>query len=426
MLYPSIPSYRASVAAAWTAVGLTEEMENAVELSDGVPLPGQAASVSNQVKHCYVTGVMYGETVMCSLAGFDGDADLYMSTNGFAHPSAHIPVNSCTSITAGSNEQCTSFPVTTDTSSVYGAVHASTPYSDLSVTCTVNDPPIVLVVNGSPLGNQVLLLKSSVKFYKLSAIQAGDHVSVSLSGGTAGDADLYVAYGQLPKISDGSWDCRSWNLGSSEACSLTSDRDSDTYIMVHAYNSNSEYTLSGRSATSSALTNSVVTTLFSSTEVGRLWDFRLSGIPRGYRVNCNLVGGAGGDADLFVRFDSPAKTSTKSDVNACTSARLGNSIEVCTTSTGAASANAVAFASVYTTSAFSNLSLKCSTTCTALNKGCSSTDGCWRSTTSTPIVCEGVTAATKTCKYCRPKGQLVSRASQCCSGRRSTRTKQCI
>jgi Thermolysin metallopeptidase, alpha-helical domain len=29
MLYPSIPSYRASVAAAWTAVGLTEEMGNA-------------------------------------------------------------------------------------------------------------------------------------------------------------------------------------------------------------------------------------------------------------------------------------------------------------------------------------------------------------------------------------------------------------
>jgi hypothetical protein len=168
--------------------------------------------------------------------------------------------------------------------------------------------------------------------------------------------------------------------------------------MVHAYNSNSEYTLSGRSATSSALTNSVATTLFSSTEVGRLWDFRLSGIPRGYRVNCILVGGAGGDADLFLRFNSPAETSTKSNVNACTSARLGNSIEGCTTSTGAASTNAVAFASVYTTSAFSNSSLKCSTACTALNKGCSSTYGCCRSTTSTPIVCEGVTAATKTCK----------------------------
>jgi hypothetical protein len=106
MLYPSIPSYRASVAAAWTAVGLTEEMENAVELSDGVPLPGQAASVSNKVKHYYISGVMYGETVTCSLAGFDGNPDLYVSTNGFAHPSTHIPVNSCTSVTPGANEQC--------------------------------------------------------------------------------------------------------------------------------------------------------------------------------------------------------------------------------------------------------------------------------------------------------------------------------
>jgi heme A synthase len=147
--------------------------------------------------------------------------------------------------------------VTTGTSSVYVAVHANTPFSDMSVTCTVNDPPIVSVVNGSPLGNQVLPLKNSVKFYRLSAIQAGDQVSVSLSGGTAGDADLYVAYGQLPKISDGRWDCRSWNLGSSEACLFTSDWDSDIYIMVHAYNSNSAYTLSGRSSTSSALTNSV-------------------------------------------------------------------------------------------------------------------------------------------------------------------------
>jgi Zn-dependent metalloprotease len=426
MLYPSIPSYRASVAAAWSAVGLTEEMENAVELTDGVPLLGQAAGVSNQVKHYYLPGVVYGETVTCSIAGSIGDANLYVSTNGFAHPSTLSPVNSCTSDTPGSNEQCTTFPVTLNTASVYVAVKASTPFSGLSVTCAVNDPPIVSVVNGSPLGNQVLPLKNSVRFYKLSAIRAGDQVSVSLSGGTAGDADLYVAYGRLPKISDGTWDFRSWNLGSSELCSFTSVSDSDIYIMVHAYSSNSSYKVSGRSSTSGVLKNGVATTTFSSTEFGRLQDFRLSGIPRGYRVSCNLIGGADGDADLFVRFGSPAETSTASTVNACTSARLGNSIEACTTTTGAATANAVAFASVYTKSPFSSLSLKCSTVCTALNKACLSTDSCCRSTTSSPIVCEGATAATKTCKYCRPKGQLVSRPSQCCSGKWSTSTKRCI
>lgn len=98
MLYPSAPAYRTSVANAWSAVGVTEEMESPVELTSGVTLPDQAVDASQKVKHYFLPGVQYCESVTCSTAGTVGDANLYVRTNGYAVASATSARNACASL----------------------------------------------------------------------------------------------------------------------------------------------------------------------------------------------------------------------------------------------------------------------------------------------------------------------------------------
>ncbi len=74
----------------------------------------------------------------------------------------------------------------------------------------------------------------------------GTDVNVVLGGG-AGDADVYVKLGSAP--TQNSWDCRSWNTGNGESCSLTGT--GTWYVMIHAYASFSGADLSASVASCS-------------------------------------------------------------------------------------------------------------------------------------------------------------------------------
>ena len=68
----------------------------------------------------------------------------------------------------------------------------------------------------------------------------------SITGGS-GDADLYVRYGSQPTTS--SYDCRPYRSGNEETCSFASPQDGTWYVMVRAWSTFSDVTLTGSYAT---------------------------------------------------------------------------------------------------------------------------------------------------------------------------------
>ena len=359
-------NFSSSVSAAWEAVGVTTDMVNTISLTNGVTLPNQSAN-SGEVHYYSLSGVLSSETVTCEIVGPDGskDADLYVSNNGFPVVSTTSTVNSCVSTGSGPNQKCKTTPYASTSSTIYAAVKAVTPYTGLSIVCTRDPPPITSLKNGSPLAGQALKT-NMVKYYSLEQVKQGETVIIKLSTGeTNTDADLYVRWGSLPVLSDGStWSCYSYSSSSNETCQLTAPSDTTLYILVHAYSGFNALTVHGRHYPSSVqLTNGVALTSRASASVGLIQDYQLTGVAAGDKVKCNLAGSSG-DADLFVRFGALAETSTSSSVNACSSAVGSTSTETCTTPS--ATTATTAYAAVYTNAAYSGLSVSCSVVATML------------------------------------------------------------
>ena len=72
----------------------------------------------------------------------------------------------------------------------------------------------------------------SQKFWRLAVPAGRSSVTFTIKGGT-GDADLYVKRGARPTTS--SYDCRSWNAGNKDHCTVTNPAAGDWYVMIRGY-----------------------------------------------------------------------------------------------------------------------------------------------------------------------------------------------
>jgi vibriolysin len=103
---------------------------------------------------------------------------------------------------------------------------------DVGVTCEPTQrlppPPVTETFTGS-------LNKNQVATYPKVALVPGTTVVATTTGtGTHNDVDLYVRFGQAPSLS--AYDCRSWNTGSTERCSLTVPAgQTQVYVSVRGY-----------------------------------------------------------------------------------------------------------------------------------------------------------------------------------------------
>ena len=148
------------------------------------------------------------------------------------------------------------------------------------------------------------------------------------TSGGSGDGDLYVKFGSAPTTS--SYDCRSWAVGNTETCNISSAQAGTYYVMVNAYSTFSgmsltgSYTAGGGGGGGTTLSNGVPVAGLSATRGNWTSDYTLV-VPSGASNLQFVISGGTGDADMYVRLNSAPTTSSYS----CRPYLTGNN-ETCT------------------------------------------------------------------------------------------------
>lgn len=109
----------------------------------------------------------------------------------------------------------------------------------------------VVLQNGVAVTNLSGASGSST-YHTLVVTENSTNLVFSTSGGT-GDADMYVRYGSQPTTS--TYDCRPYQTGNNETCTITNIRAGIYYVMLNAYSAYSGVTLKGSFTAGSVATN---------------------------------------------------------------------------------------------------------------------------------------------------------------------------
>ncbi len=129
-----------------------------------------------------------------------------------------------------------------------------------------------------------------------------------VTAGGSGDVDLYVREGAVPTT--GTYDCRPYNSGNNETCTISSPNAARYHIMLRGYSSFSAVKLTAsfeQAGSGNGGGGSVPGDSFEYSDLSansRAWlDYKVE-VPTGMtRLNINIAGGSG-DADLYIRFGS--------------------------------------------------------------------------------------------------------------------------
>ncbi|OOE67608.1 alkaline serine protease [Salinivibrio sp. IB868] len=84
--------------------------------------------------------------------------------------------------------------------------------------------------NGQPVTG-IAGAQGTQRFFYVD-VDAGQRLTVNISGGS-GDADLYLRYGAKPTLN--SWECRPYNYGNSEVCTVQSTQNGRYHVMLNGY-----------------------------------------------------------------------------------------------------------------------------------------------------------------------------------------------
>ncbi len=112
-------------------------------------------------------------------------------------------------------------------------------------SCSGGDASVPTMASGS---SESIATSAGQWVYRKICAQAGDSVQVDMTGpscgllGCSADADLYVQGGAKPTSS--SYDCRPYQGGSNESCSLTAASTGWYYIGIYGYSGSETVTLS--------------------------------------------------------------------------------------------------------------------------------------------------------------------------------------
>jgi serine protease len=176
------------------------------------------------------------------------------------------------------------------------------------------------------------------------SVKAGTVFTASITG--TGDADLYVRFGAAPTTT--SYNCRPYQSGSSETCSLTVPTGTtQAYVMVRGYTA-STFNLTVTYVKGSGTGGGTVTTQNFSGSVaqGQNINYPAFSVVAGTTFTAAMSGGTG-DADLYVRFGAPPTTTTYS----CRPYRTGNA-ETCTLTVPSGTTSAYVMVRGYTAATY--------------------------------------------------------------------------
>jgi Bacterial pre-peptidase C-terminal domain len=203
-------------------------------IANGQTIAGQSASLNAET--FYRVDVPAGVALKVTLAGANGDADLFVKS--VSKPTT--AVFDCKSDGSTSNETCTI--ASTVAGSYFVLVKAFAAYTGLSVSASWSvatgggDPTLVRGVAVTALagatGNQ--------KFWQIDVPAGTASLKVAITGGT-GDADLYVNPGARP--SKTTFTCRPFLNGNSESCTIANPAAGKMFVLIDGFAAYSGVTL---------------------------------------------------------------------------------------------------------------------------------------------------------------------------------------
>lgn len=208
--------------------------EETIPLTNGTPVGGLAAGKGDWLK--YHIDVPAGvASLEMSISGSSGDADLY--TRFGAEPDSAS--YDCRPYESGSNETCTvNAPAE---GRYYVFMHGYSAFSALTVQADFDGSD-----DGDPIldsGETVSGLSGATGewiYYRVDVPAGAVSLEVTISGGS-GDADLYTYAGDRPTT--GLYDCRPYQSGNNETCTLSNPTAGFHYVGLHAYSSYSGVSL---------------------------------------------------------------------------------------------------------------------------------------------------------------------------------------
>ncbi|MEM0514060.1 S8 family peptidase [Pseudoalteromonas sp. YIC-827] len=144
--------------------------------------------------------------------------------------------------------------------------------------------------------------------YTMTVPSGATNVTFTTSGGS-GDLDMYVKAGSAPTTS--SYDCRPYQNGNNETCSIDNPTAGTYYVMLRGYSAYSNASLLGELTTSGGGTGTGGGGSVSDISVSTgQWKHYTLEVPAGMStLDVNISGGTG-DADLFVRFGAQPTASS--------------------------------------------------------------------------------------------------------------------
>lgn len=152
--------------------------------------------------------------------------------------------------------------------------------------------------NGQTVSNLSATTGDSL-YYTLNVPAGATDLSFNINGGS-GDADLYVRFGSQPTTS--SYDCRPYQNGNTETCTISNVQAGTYHVMLNAYSSFSGVNLTGsftEPSTGGGDGGSASATDLSG--ASGEWSHYYVDVPAGMSVLNATMSGGTGDADLYVR-----------------------------------------------------------------------------------------------------------------------------
>lgn len=220
----------------WCAVGVGScpvDPSAITTLVKGSPVTGLSASSKNTL--VYKMDVPSGASnINFSIAGSNGDADLYVSRGVVPTTTTY----DCKSESSSSNESC---DMTGGAGTYYVLVSAYSAFNNLSLTGNYDSgstTPALEPINESV--SNVSVNRRQWARYTRSMPAGYSKMTVTISGGS-GDADLYVTNGR--ESTTVSYNCRSNGADNNEVCTIDAPGAGVWNIDVYGYSNSSGMTL---------------------------------------------------------------------------------------------------------------------------------------------------------------------------------------
>jgi hypothetical protein len=243
--------------------------------------------------------------VICETTGDNGDADLYLRWN--SAPDFDLFLYDCVSAGTGSVESCTVEDRGLATV-LWATILSHRSFTDAAITCRSTSAVSTIVLIEASSSNPLSLPTGLSQTFVLN-VQSLSSTVVCETLCDNGDADIYVRVDAEPGISSGLYDCSSAGPTSVEECIVPDLQEATLlFVSVSAFASFEDLTLTCSSITEIVETRPVmdledgIQSESFSLLANQVQELNLQ-TPNSNAL-CTTSGG-NGDADLFVRWDTP-------------------------------------------------------------------------------------------------------------------------